>query len=106
MKANLTMVAAVGAMLLVCACVVSLARPRRRHPDHSTDARPREHHADAAAPEHHGRGTQERTGGELEQQRPTASTRCRSVMCSTGTRKNDRPEGWLCVVPYLSHGTF
>jgi integrase len=45
----------------------------------STDARSREHHADAAVPEHHGRGTQERTGGELEQQRPTASTRIGSL---------------------------
>ena len=30
-------------------------------------------------------------GGELEQQRPTASTRRRSLRCSTATRKNDRP---------------
>ena len=48
---------------------------RRRHPDHPADARPREHPADAALPERDRRGTQERTGGELEQQRPTASTR-------------------------------
>ena len=49
------------------------ARGRRRHPDHSADARTREHSADAALPERDGRRTQERTGGELEQQRPTAS---------------------------------
>src|SRR5262245_61379844 len=29
--------------------------------------------------------------GELEQQRPTASTRGRSVRCSTTAKKNDRP---------------
>ena len=49
------------------------ARRRRRHPDHPADARTREHPADAALPERDGRRTQERTGGELEQQRPTAS---------------------------------
>ncbi len=52
---------------------VPLARGRRRHPDHSADARAREHSADATLLERDGRRTQERTGGELEQQRPTAS---------------------------------
>ena len=37
------------------------------------DARPREHSTDATLPERHRRRTQERIGGELEQQRPTAS---------------------------------
>ncbi len=52
---------------------VSLARGRRRHPHHSADARTREHSADATLLERDRRRTQERTGGELEQQRPTAS---------------------------------
>ena len=52
---------------------VPVARGRGRHPHHSTDARPREHSADSALLERDGRGTQERTGGELEERRPTAS---------------------------------
>jgi len=52
---------------------VSITRGPCRHPHHPTDARPREHSADATLPERDRRGTQERTGGELEQQRPTAS---------------------------------
>ena len=48
---------------------------RGRHPHHSADARPREHSADAAMPERDRRRTQKGTGGELEQQRPTTSTR-------------------------------
>jgi hypothetical protein len=59
-----------------------LAGGRRRHPHYPADARPREHHADAALPEHHGRRAQERTGGELQQQRPTTSTRIRSLKSS------------------------
>jgi hypothetical protein len=45
----------------------------------------------AAARRARRRGTQERTGGELEQQRPTTSTRVGSLECSTATRKLDRP---------------
>ncbi len=52
---------------------VSSARGRRRHPDHSADARTREHPADTAIPERNRRGNATRLGGELEQQRPTAS---------------------------------
>ena len=55
------------------------ARGRRRHPHHPTDARPREHSADAALLERDGRRTAERTGGELEQQRPTASGSVRTM---------------------------
>src|SRR6266542_5269522 len=58
---------------------VSIAVRWRGHPHHPTDARPREHSADAALPERDGRGTQERTRGELEQQRPTVSTRIGSL---------------------------
>jgi hypothetical protein len=36
--------------------------------------RPCQHSANATLPERNGRGTKERTGGELEQQRPTASS--------------------------------
>ena len=64
---------------------------RRRHPDHSADARTREHSADAAVPERDRRGAQKGTGGELEKQRPTASTRLGSVRCSTAAKKHDRP---------------
>jgi hypothetical protein len=75
----------------------SMARPptRRRvpptrrwrgHPHHSTDARAWDHSTDAALSQRDGRRTQERTGGELEQQRPTASTRIRSLKSSTATR--------------------
>ena len=52
---------------------VSVARGRRGHPHHSADARTRQHPANAALLERDRRGTQEGTGGELEQQRPTAS---------------------------------
>ena len=51
----------------------SVARGRRRHPDHSADARPREHSADATLPERDRRGNEAGTGTELELQRPTAS---------------------------------
>ena len=67
------------------------ARRRRRYPHHPADARPREHSADAAVSERDRRGTQKRTGGELEQQRPTASTRIGRLKCSTATRKPSRP---------------
>jgi hypothetical protein len=52
---------------------VPLARGRRRHPDHSADARTRQHPADAALLERDRRGNAERAGGELEERRPTAS---------------------------------
>ena len=52
---------------------VSAARRRRRHQDHSAHARTREHSANSTLPERDGRRTEERTGGELEKQRPTAS---------------------------------
>ena len=52
---------------------VPLARGRRRHPDHSADARTRQHPANAALLERDRRGNAERTGGELEERRPTAS---------------------------------
>ena len=52
---------------------VPLARGRRRHPHHSADARTRQHPANAALLERDRRGNAERTGGELEERRPTAS---------------------------------
>ena len=67
---------------------VPVARGRCGHSDHSTDARPREHSADTTLLERDGRRTQERAGGELEQQTTTASSRIGSVKCSTAT-KND-----------------
>ena len=57
-----------------------VARGWRRHPNHPADARTREHPADATLPERDGRGTQEGTGGELEQQGPTASTGVRKLI--------------------------
>src|SRR5262249_3268381 len=53
----------------------------RRHPDHPADARSREHPADTAVPERDRRRTQTRTGGELEQPGPTASTAVRLRPC-------------------------
>ena len=53
---------------------------RRRHPDHSANARPREHSADAAVPQRDGRATAARVGGELEKPRPTASTGIRKLI--------------------------
>ena len=50
-----------------------VARRRRRHSDHSADARTREHSTDAAIPQRDGRRTEEGIGSELEQQRSTAS---------------------------------
>ena len=58
---------------------VSAPGGRRRHPDHSTDARPRECAADAAIPQHDGRGTAKRVGGELEKPKPAASTGVRKL---------------------------
>jgi hypothetical protein len=45
-----------------------------RHPHHPTDARSREHSTDTALPERDGRGAAKRTGGELDQPGPTASS--------------------------------
>ena len=78
------------------------ARRRRRHPHHPTDARTREHSADAALSERDGRRTAKRTGGELEQQRPTTSTRFGSLNCSTANR-NDRPSLRLCALSHICH---
>ena len=70
---------------------VLTSRRRRRHPHHSADARPREHPADAALFEHNGRGAQERTGDELEQQAPTASTRHREREVISRREEDVRP---------------
>src|SRR5256885_11239891 len=66
---------------------VPAARRRRRHPDHSTDARPREHSADAALLERDGRRTTERLGGELEESRTTAAAGEQQLMrCAMSAR--------------------
>src|SRR5262249_2323411 len=58
---------------------LSIAGGWCRHPNHPADARSCQHSANAAVSEPHRRGTPPRTGGELEQQRPTTSTRIRSL---------------------------
>jgi hypothetical protein len=68
-----------------------LTRRRRRHPHHPADARPREHPADAALSERDRRGPQERTGGELEEQGPTASARISRLNASTGDNQAQLP---------------
>lgn len=50
------------------------------HPHHPANARPREHSTDPALLERDGRRTQERTGSELEERRPTASTSVRKLI--------------------------
>jgi transposase len=72
------------------------ARRRCRHPH---DARAREHPADPALSERDGRGTQEGTGGELEQQGTTAATRIGRLRCDATTRK----PFWLARLSPVCH---
>ena len=79
---------------------LSVAGGRRRHPDHSADARAREHSANATLLERHGRRTSEGFGGELEQPGPTASI-VRLKADATSTRLNPA-RSFARLSPFLS----
>jgi hypothetical protein len=68
---------------------VPAPRRRGRHPDHPTDARPRELAADAALPERDGRRNAARVGGQLAKERTAAATRVVERVRCERLRKND-----------------